>query len=85
MRKVLIPTKLDKFAAAMLEDKGYKFHLDSPTNQQFIIIENSKLEELRQNVAVGFWEKYDESHTVVRLATSWATTDSDIEELAKYL
>ena len=69
----------------LLVERGYKFHLDSPTNQQFIIIENGKLEELRQNVAVGFWEKYDEEHTVVRLATSWATTDSDIEELAKYL
>ena len=52
---------------------------------QFIIVENSKLEELKKNVTVGFWEKYDDSHTVVRLATSWATTDADIEELAKYL
>ena len=69
----------------LLADKGYRFHLDSPTNQQFIIIENSKLEELKKNVTVGFWEKYNDSHTVVRLATSWATTDSDIEELAKYL
>ncbi len=69
----------------LLTDKGYRFHLDSPTNQQFIIVENGKLEELKKNVAVGFWEKYDDSHTVVRLATSWATTDADIEELAKYL
>lgn len=69
----------------LLADKGYRFHLDSPTNQQFIIVENGKLEELKKNVAVGFWEKYDDSHTVVRLATSWATTDADIEELAKYL
>ena len=69
----------------LLIERGYRFHLDSPTNQQFIIVENAKLEELKKNVAVGFWEKYDDSHTVVRLATSWATTDSDIEELAKYL
>lgn len=69
----------------LLADKGYRFHLDSPTNQQFIIVENGKLEELKKNVAVGFWEKYDDSHTVMRLATSWATTDADIEELAKYL
>ncbi len=69
----------------LLIERGYRFHLDSPTNQQFIIVENGKLEELKKNVAVGFWEKYDDSHTVVRLATSWATTDADIEELAKYL
>ena len=28
MRKVLIPTKLDKFAAAMLEERGYNVVLD---------------------------------------------------------
>ena len=69
----------------IFREKGYEFFLTSPTNQQFIVLENSKLEELKKNVAVGFWEKYDECHTVIRFATSWATTDGDIEELAKYI
>lgn len=65
--------------------KNYKFFIDSPTNQQFVILENSKLKELQKNVKFAFWEKYDETHTVVRFATSWATTSEKISELEKLL
>ena len=65
--------------------KGYKFLINSPTNQQFVILQNQKLEELRKNVAVCVWEKVDENHTAVRFATSWATTKEDIKELEKLL
>lgn len=69
----------------MLRKKGYEFYIESPTNQQFIVIENKKLDELKQTVAVSFWEKYDESHTVIRLATSWSTTQEDMEKLEEVL
>ena len=68
-----------------LKEKGYEFFLDSPTNQQFIIIADDKLRELEQNVGYSFWEKYDDTHTVIRLATDWATTEEDLEILMKYL
>lgn len=70
---------------AVLKEKGYRFFLESPTNQQFIILENAKMNELRKNVSFCFWEKYDENHSVVRLATSWSTQEEDVEELKKYL
>ena len=66
-------------------EKGYKFFIDSPTNQQFVILENSKMQELQKSVKFSFWEKYDESHTVVRFATSWATTSEKISELRSFL
>ncbi len=69
----------------LLADKGYTFYLNSPTNQQFVLIEDKKLEELKKHVNVGFWEKPDEDHTVVRFATSWATTEEEIDELVNYL
>ena len=69
----------------ILRERGYTFFIDSPTNQQFIVIENSKLDKLSEHIAVGFWEKYDDSNTVIRLATSWATTDEDLEELKRYI
>ncbi|TWT16184.1 low specificity L-threonine aldolase [Streptococcus sp. sy010] len=69
----------------ILTDKGYRFYLESPTNQQFIILENSYLQELAKNVVFSSWQKYDEEHTVVRLATSWSTTQADIDELKKIL
>ena len=69
----------------ILHEKNYRFYLESPTNQQFIIIENTKMEEMAKNVSFSFWEKYDENHTVIRLATSWATTEEDLNELVKLL
>ena len=68
-----------------LADKGYKSYLDSPTNQQFIILENSKMNELSKYVRFSFWEKYNDSHTVVRFATSWATKREDVESLIALL
>ena len=57
---------------------GVKFYIDSPTNQQFVVLDNSVLEKLKQKLRFEIWEKADEKHTVVRFATSWATTDEDL-------
>ena len=65
--------------------KGLRFFLESPTNQQFIILENGKMEELAGKVGFSFWEKYDSAHTVVRFATSWSTTEEDLAALEKAL
>lgn len=61
--------------------KGYSFAIDSPTNQQFVILSNKQMEELSKQVSFGFWEKQDEEHAVVRFATSWATREEDVEKL----
>lgn len=68
-----------------LRRKGYQFYLDSPTNQIFIVMENEQLTKFGEQVAYGFWEKYDEHHTVIRLATSWATTQAAVDELKKII
>ncbi len=61
--------------------RGYTFYLESPTNQQFVVLENQEMERLKKKVRFGFWEKLDESHTVVRFATSWATKPEDVDTL----
>ena len=66
-------------------DKGYSFYLETPTNQIFIVLENEQLERLGNEVLFDIWEKYDESHTVVRFATSWATSEQDVAALAALL
>ena len=66
-------------------EKGYRFFKDSPTNQQFIVLEDEKIEALSAHVRFEIWERVDESHCAVRFATSWATTDEDVEELRKIL
>ena len=68
-----------------LKAKGYRFAIESPTNQQFIIVENSRLPELKTKVVYSFIEKYDAEHTVIRLATSWATTEEQVDELLSIL
>lgn len=69
----------------ILKEKGYAFYLESPTNQQFVILENKKMQELSEQVSMSFWEALDDSHTVVRLATSWSTTKEELEELRALL
>lgn len=65
----------------IFEARGYEFFIRTNTNQVFIVLENSKLSELAKSVKFGFWEKADEHHSVVRFATSWATTDTDLDTL----
>lgn len=69
----------------MLIQKGYTLCFDSPTNQVFCIIENTEMEQLAEKVEFGFWEKYDDSHTIIRFATSWATKMEDVEALCTVL
>ncbi len=65
--------------------KGYKLHMDSYTNQQFVVVSRQKLEELRENVRFNVWEWLDDDTAAIRFATSWATTRESIEELEKLL
>ena len=65
--------------------KGYPLFIDSPTNQQFIIMPDSKLEELSKEFNFARWERVDETHTAVRFCTSWATKKENIDKLAAML
>ena len=76
--------KADKLRK-VLKGKNYPFFMETTTNQIFVVVENSKMEELKKQVVFGFWEKFDETHTVIRFATSWATTETQIELLKDIL
>ncbi len=65
----------------MLSAKGYRFYLDSPTNQQFVVLPKETVARLRQEVAFNIWEWVDEDHAVVRFATAWSTTHEDLQKL----
>ena len=69
----------------IFKEKGYKFFINSPTNQQFVILSNEQVQRLKNLVGFEIWEKYDEQSTVVRFATSWATTKDDVEYLKSIL
>ena len=69
-----------------LQEKGYQLYLDSPTNQQFVVLKVKKKEELGKKVQFDFWEKYDEDVIQwIRFATSWGTKMEDIDALIELL
>lgn len=67
------------------KQRGYSFYLDSPTNQQFIILSKEEIARLDGKVTFDFWDPVDENHQVVRFATSWATKEEDIDALMELL
>ena len=74
----------DRIRAA-LKEKGCAQPMIAPTNQVFVTFENDRLRTLQQQVRMSFWEPADETHTVVRIATDWATTEADVEALLALL
>lgn len=66
-------------------EKGYKLYFNSFTNQQFIIMPNTKLKSLEKDFAFFKWQKYDEKNTVIRICTSWATTEENVNKLIEKL
>ncbi len=66
-------------------EKGYRFYIESPTNQIFIVLDNRQMEELGKKVNFSFWERLDDEHTVARFVTSWATQESAVRGLISIL
>ena len=65
--------------------KGFTFYIDSPTNQQFVVMGNEEAERLSQKVGFTRFGQTDHHHTICRFVTSWATTDEEIDELERIL
>ena len=62
---------------------GVKFMVDSPSNQQFPILPDHVLVELKKKYSFEFNGKMDENHSVVRFCTCWATKEENIDALLK--
>lgn len=65
--------------------KGYQLYIDSPSNQQFVVIPNEKVEKLAQKVEFSIWDPYDQNSKICRFVTSWATTEQQMKELESFL
>lgn len=69
----------------VLTDAGCPLFIDSPTNQQFVVLDNAVLEALEKEVCFEVWQEVDQTRKAVRFATSWATKEEDIDKLADIL
>lgn len=63
--------------------KGIPFFMESPTNQQFVVVENSLMEKLAEKYVFEFEQKVDDTHSCIRFCTSWSTKEEEIEELIR--
>ena len=73
--------KMAMILKAGLQDMGIPFAIDSPSNQQFPILSDNILEQLKDDFTWEIIEKIDEDHTEIRLVTSWATEESSVYKL----
>lgn len=64
-----------------LAGSGYKFYSDSPTNQQFVIMSKKKFDGLKNEFLLSPWTEIDEEILVVRICTSWATKEENVDKL----
>lgn len=67
------------------ESRGYRPFVDSPTNQQFFRLPNHLIDHLKGGVSFEMWGPRGEEYSDVRFVTGWATTNSDIDQLEKFL
>ncbi len=66
-------------------ERGYQSFVDSPTNQQFFRLPNAVVDHLLEGASFEMWGPRGEEWSDVRFVTSWATTDSDINQLVALL
>lgn len=70
----------DKIRKALME-KGYHLPFHSPTNQIFVSFDRETAASLSEKVEMGFWENTGDGRIVLRIATSWATQQEDVDAL----
>lgn len=68
---------------AALQAKGFGFLIDSPTNQQFPIFTDTQIATLSEHFMLSLWQRIDESHTAMRICTSWATKTESTDALIR--
>lgn len=64
---------------------GIKSGVDSPTNLQFVILTPAQVAALQKRVVFEVWQPLENGKVLCRFVTSWATKDTDIDELDKAL
>lgn len=63
-----------------IEEAGYSFLTNSPSNQIFPVFPNKLIERLQERYSFYIWQKINEDNSAVRLVTSWATEEKKVLE-----
>lgn len=68
-----------------INECGYTFLGHSTTNQQFPILPSTVIEKLEKEFVFTDWSEFDSEHRVIRLVTSWATKEDEVDRFIAYL
>lgn len=88
--------EISKHAVAMankiadaLKDADVEFLAEPESNQIFPIFKDEIVEKIKGKYVIAFWEKVDEKRSAIRICTSWATTEENvnllIEDILSYI
>jgi threonine aldolase len=77
--------KMAEMVAGALKKYGYSFYVEPCTNQLFPIIPNSIMGKLSDEFEFFVQERINQDETVIRLVTSWATTQESVDSLTEFL
>lgn len=66
-------------------EKGYELYEDCYANQQFFLVTEKELARISEKVIVDDWGPVAEGKHVIRVATSWATTEEAVDLLISAL
>ena len=69
-----------RIKAALIE-KGIPLFMDSATNQQFPVLTKAQQAALGEKYALGFWDTTGGDTDAIRICTSWATTEENVNAL----
>ena len=64
-----------------LAAKGYDLFPVSPTNQLFVRMDKSQADSLSEKVEMSFIERTEDGRVIMRIVTSWATVQEDVDRL----
>jgi threonine aldolase len=68
-----------------LQELDVPFLMESHTNQQFPILPNEVVERLNNKFLFTPWQRVSDTHTAIRICTSWGTTSEHVNLLINAL
>ena len=74
-----------KKLAIAIAEKNYSFLTEPSSNQIFPIFPSDLIKKLQENFQFFVWQKIDENHSAIRLVTSWATPEEQVEHFINSL
>lgn len=70
----------DKLRTA-IKELNIPLYQENTTNQIFVILEDAVADKLGKEFSLGYTERADAGHSIMRICTSWATKEENVDAL----